>query len=167
MAIVRRDGDPTPQASTQPPTGFERLDPFRLMNEMMRWEPLRAMRELAPSISGFVPAFDVRETPDSYVIEGDVPGLKEKDLEINLVGHRLSISGKRESRREEKGEQYFTCERQSGTFTRSFTLPEGVDLDHIDASVDDGVLRVTIPKTEKYKPRKIGIKERVKQALKS
>jgi HSP20 family protein len=165
MANIRRDGE---QPSETPvPAGIERLDPFRLMNEVLQWDPLRGLRQLRAATPSLSPDFDVKETPDGYVIEADVPGMRDKDLDVSVAGNRLVVSGKRETRREEKGEQYYTLERQFGSFMRTFTLPEGIDSDHIDATVDVGVLRITIPKTERHKPRKIGIKERVKQALKS
>jgi HSP20 family protein len=93
MNIIRRQ-EPT----TDMPM-VTRWDPFRMMREMMRWDPYR---ELSPMFSMeewkgvFTPDVDVKETPNAYVFKADVPGMKEKDIEISLTGNRLILSGKRE-----------------------------------------------------------------------
>ncbi len=130
------------------------FDPFEAMRDMMRWDPFA---ELMPGTSGlaFAPSFDVKETGDAYVFTADLPGVKESDLELSLTGSRLTISGKREEEKKEEGERWYTYERSYGTFSRSFTLPEGVDAEHAEAHLKEGVLRVSIPKLPELKPRKI------------
>ena len=85
----------------------------------------------------------------------DLPGVKEKDLDLSLTGNRLTVSGKREEEKKEEDERWFTYERSYGAFSRSFTLPDGVDTEHVGAELKEGVLRVSIPKKPELKPRKI------------
>lgn len=129
------------------------LDPFRAMREMLRWDPFR---EMAP-MSAYSPSFDVTETKDSYVFKADVPGVKLEDLEITLAGNRLQVTGKRDFETEEKKDTYYTYERQFGTFTRAFTLPENIDSEHIKSELKDGVLTLVIPKYVAAPAKKIPI----------
>ena len=123
-------------------------DPVRLMRDMLRWDPFR---EMAPAISPeaqvYAPAFEVKETKESYVFKADVPGLKEQDVEVSLTGNRLTVTGKREAEKEEKTDTFYTYERSYGTFTRSFTLPDQADVEHVKAELKSGELTVVIPKT--------------------
>jgi HSP20 family protein len=162
--IVRRDERETA------PTGLG-WDPFRVMREMMNFEPFRMFGDLAaPRFMGrtFVPEFEVKERPDAFVIRADVPGLEERDLDINVAGQQLTISGERRAEERSEGEQWYTVERSYGTFSRSFVLPEGVDLDTIDAELKQGVLTLTLPKKAEHKPRKVSVRnvvDKVKGAL--
>ena len=134
-------------------------DPVAWARDFLRFDPFR---EIAPSFNfepmGFVPAFEVKETKEAYEFRADVPGVLEKDIEITRTGNRLTVSGKRESEKEEKGETYYACERSYGSFTRAFTLPEGIDGDHIRAELKDGVLAVLVPKKPEAQPQKIALK---------
>lgn len=152
----------------------ESVDPFRSMQSMMQevFEPFFGRpwgMRFVPSplegglAGGMVPAFAVKERGDAYVIEADVPGVKDADVDISLSGNRLTVSGKRDETRREEGETFYGIERQYGTFSRTFTLPEGVDHDRISAELESGVLSVLVPKKEASKPRKITLKERLKQ----
>ena len=133
-------------------------DPFRLMRDMLRWDPFR---EMAPALSveipSYSPAFEVKETKESFVFKADVPGTKEQDIEVNVAGNRLTISGKREAEKEDKGDTYYTYERSYGSFTRSFTLPEGVNANAIHADLRDGVLSIVLPKAPEAVAKKIPI----------
>ncbi len=133
-------------------------DPFRVMRELMNWEPFREMAPSVSQLSSFAPSFDVKETPEGYIFKADVPGVKESDLSVTLTGNRLSISGKRESERKESTDTYYTYERSYGDFSRIFTLPEGVDPNGVMADLKDGVLTVSIHKNEKAQAKKIAIK---------
>ena len=135
-------------------------DPFREMRELFRWEPLREMAPAFPRLERmeFVPTFEVKETPEGFVFRGDLPGVKAEDLEVQLVGNRLSIAGKREEETKEKNETFYAYERSFGTFTRVFTLPEGIDAEHIKTELKDGVLTLVVPKKAEAKPKKIEIK---------
>jgi HSP20 family protein len=113
---------------------------------------------LAVEAAAFSPAFEVKETKEGFQFKADVPGVAEKDLDITRTGNRLTITGRRESEKEEKHETYYTCERSYGSFTRSFTLPDGIDGDHIRADLKDGVLTLLVPKTPEAQPQKIALK---------
>jgi len=105
----------------------------------------------------WVPPMDLVETGEDFVLRADLPGMTEKDLNIELEDNVLAISGERKSEHEERNEGYYRVERASGTFRRSLTLPEGVDPEKVRASFDNGVLEVRVPKPEERKPRKVSI----------
>lgn len=141
-------------------------NPMRVMREMLRWDPFREMAPLLPSMMpsmpsfdrmAWNPSFDVTENKDGYLFKADVPGVKKDDLEITCTGNRLQISGKRDVEQETKGEQLYTYERQYGSFTRSFTLPEGADLEHAKSELKDGVLTLMVPKVAAAQAKKIPI----------
>ena len=137
----------------------ESFEPFRMLRDLMRWDPFA---EMAPVFTNegatFLPAFDVKETKDAFVFKADLPGMKEADLDVKLAQNRLSISGKREAEKSDKGETYYSYERSYGSFTRSFTLPEGVDADRIKAELKDGVLTLELPKKPELQPKTINVK---------
>jgi HSP20 family protein len=144
---------------------------------LIRWEPAREINSLqqemnrlfntffdAPATGGtggatrrWVPAMDLVETDDHFVLRADLPGLGEADIDLSLEGDVLTLSGERKAEHEERGEGYYRVERSTGAFSRSLTLPEGVDGDAISARFDKGVLEVRIPKPEQRKPRKVQI----------
>jgi HSP20 family protein len=132
-------------------------DPFRVMRDVLRWDPFRELEAAAGAEYGFAPSFDVKENKDGYVFRADLPGVREEDLEISLTGNRLSISGKREQEKHEQGETYYTTERSYGSFTRAFTLPDGTDAENVKAELKNGVLQVVVPKKPEVQPRKIAI----------
>jgi HSP20 family protein len=104
---------------------------------------------------GPAPAVDIAEKDNAYEVTADVPGFDEKNIEVKVVNGSLSIKGERKSEKEEKKKDYHLTEREFGSFERSFTLPEGVDTDKIEASSRKGVLTVTLPKKpEAQKPAK-------------
>ena len=133
-------------------------EPFELMRNMLRYDPFREMELFRPVENVWVPEFEVKEIKGAYLFKADVPGMKEEDLELSITGNRLSIGGKREEEKREEGEKYYAYERSYGTFTRIFTLPEGVDVEHIVAELKDGVLTVNLPKRPEVLPKKIELK---------
>ena len=137
-------------------------DPFRAMRELMRWEPFGELTHSfrALDAAAFSPDFDVKETKEGFVFRADVPGIKDADLDVRLTQNRLSISGKRESEKEEKGDTFYTSERSYGSFTRAFTLPQGVDADKIKAELKEGVLTLMVPKKPEAQPKKIDVTSR-------
>ncbi len=141
-------------------------NPFRMMRDLMHWDPFAEMAPLAQfptaAAASFFPAFEVKETKDAYQFTADVPGIKEKDLEITSSGNRLTVSGKREAEKEEKGDTFFMYERSFGSFTRTFTLPDNVDLEHIKAELQDGVLALAVPKKPESQPKKITVQASTK-----
>ena len=100
---------------------------------------------------------DLVEEGDHYVLRADLPGLSEQDVNVELEDNVLTVSGERKSEHEERREGFHRVERASGHFSRSLTLPEGVDPDSVKASFDKGVLEVRIPKPEQRKPRRVAI----------
>ena len=150
--LLRRSTDQTPLA----PPGFQ-PDPFESLKDLLRWDPRAALDfpMLRQRPSRFLPDFDVKETKTSYVFKADLPGLREEDVDISLMGNRLTISGKREDEQRQEGERCFAYERNSGFFVRTFTLPDSVDADQIRAELNAGVLTVTIPKPSGTQGKKI------------
>lgn len=149
--------EPSRQMTIDPFRMLGQMDPFRRMREML-FDPFAEMESLMPAVRQFVPDMEVRETKDAFVISADLPGLREQDVEIDVSGNRLSISGKREVEQRDEGDRYYTYERSYGSFSRSFVLPEGVDPDKIDARLDNGVLEVKIPKSSAAQPKRINVR---------
>ena len=130
-------------------------DPFRIMLEMFG-DTGREAGVFAPVRSGaWNPTFEVFERKDAYVFRADLPGIKQEDLDLTLTENRLSISGKREAEERREGERFYALERSYGTFTRSFSLPEGVDAEHVRAELKEGVLTLVVPKKPEVQPKKI------------
>lgn len=143
---------------------------------IVRWEPLRELTTLQNEVNRlfgsvfdtpvqsnggtlrrWMPAMDLVEGDEHFVLRADLPGLAEDDVNIEVEDRVLTVSGERKSEHTEKKDGYQRVERAFGSFSRSLTLPEGVDGDAITANFDRGVLEVRIPKPEQRKPRKIAI----------
>jgi HSP20 family protein len=143
---------------------------------IVRWEPLRELGSLqnemnrlfntvfdtpSPSNAGtlrrWMPAMDLVESGDHFVLRADLPGMSEEDVKIEFEDGTLTVSGERKAEREEKEEGYYRVERAFGSFSRTLTLPKGIDADAVSASFDRGVLEIRIPKPEESKPRRIEI----------
>jgi HSP20 family protein len=106
----------------------------------------------------FSPSFEVRETKDAFLFKADLPGMKEEDVDIEMHGNRLTISGKREAEHEEKdGDTVYAYERSYGSFCRAFTLPDNVDTENVSCDLKDGVLTLAVPKKAGPQPKKIAI----------
>jgi HSP20 family protein len=115
---------------------------------------------LAPEttgVSSFVPAFDVSETDEEFLVKAELPGVDPKNVEVNLTGNVLTIRGEKKQEREEKTESLHRVERSFGSFSRSFSLPSEVKVDKITATYKDGVLDLKLPKTEPSKKKTIKI----------
>ncbi len=140
-------------------------NPMRAMREMLRWDPFRetaSLRGWEPLRERALPAewnprFDVTETDDAYVFEADVPGIQEEDLEISATGNRIDISGERDLDHEAADKTFHACERQTGMFARSFTLPDDADLEHAASTLEHGVLTLVVPKTTVTSTKQIPI----------
>jgi HSP20 family protein len=130
------------------------LDPFRAF-QMSPWREFGGERRDLQ----WNPSFEVRETDDAYVFKGDMPGVRQDDLDISLVGNNLQIYGKRDREEERDEGTVHTYERSYGSFTRSFALPEAADVDKINCDLKDGVLTLVVPKKAGTAPhrRKIQI----------
>lgn len=106
----------------------------------------------------FTPAFNVKETENAYVIEADLPGVEDDDVEVTLERNRLTITGTRNAEAKKEGENYHLYERRSGSFSRSFTLPSVADAEAVAAKLENGVLHINVPKKTEAKARKIPLK---------
>jgi HSP20 family protein len=116
---------------------------------------------LAPRVTGesygWTPAIDLIDRKDQIVLRADLPGLEQKDIEVSVEGGVLSIRGQRQEEREAKEQAYYCSERWVGSFSRSVTLPPGVDTEKIKASFKNGVLEVHIPKSEQATGKRIEV----------
>ena len=147
---------------------------------LVRWDPVREIDTLqgemnrlfssffdtpAPSGKGngngtqrrWIPSMDLVETQDHFVLQADLPGMSESDVNVELENNVLTISGERKTEREEQHEGYHRLERATGAFSRVLSLPEGIDADAVAAAFDNGVLTVRIPKPVQAKPRRVKI----------
>jgi HSP20 family protein len=105
----------------------------------------------------WIPAMDLVEEGDHFVLRADLPGVSEDEVSVELEENVLTISGERKSEHEERKEGHYRLERAAGRSSRSLTLPEGVDPESIDAQFENGVLTVSIPKPQQRKPRRVAI----------
>ena len=105
----------------------------------------------------WAPRTDLSETDDAFRIRLDVPGMTKDDITINLQNNTLTVSGERTSKRTDEGEEYVRVERAFGNFHRTFTLPNAVDRENVEAAYEDGVLTIHVPKTEESTRRQIEI----------
>lgn len=116
-----------------------------------------------PSFGGarmaeLTPAMDVKETDKAIEITAELPGLEEKDIEIDVSDNMLTLRGEKKAESEEQGQDYRLMERSYGSFYRSFTLPPGIDADNIEAKMSKGVLKLTLPKSPQAPHKKIAVK---------
>ncbi len=143
---------------------------------LIRWDPIRDLDSLQSdmnrlfdrffeggrnanggAIRRWIPPMDLVESDDHLVLRADLPGMKEDDVEIEIKDGVLTVSGERKTQLEDKHEGYYRLERATGTFSRSLTLPDGVDAEAIKATFDNGVLEVRIPKPVQAQPRRVQI----------
>jgi HSP20 family protein len=143
---------------------------------IVRWEPLREFGTLqnemnrlfntvfdspGPGNGGtmrrWMPPMDLVETDDHFVLRADLPGMSEDDVKIELEDTTLTVSGERKAEHETKSEGYYRVERAFGAFSRTLTLPQGVEPEAVTAKFDRGVLEIRVPKPEERKPRRIEI----------
>jgi HSP20 family protein len=158
ISVQRRSGEQTPAVTRR------EFEPFRVFRDMFRWDPFEQMRPVwSGELAAYSPAFDVKETKESFIFKADVAGVKEQDLEVTATGNRLTISGKRETEKEEKDDTYYACERSYGTFSRSFTLPEQADTAHVKAELKQGELTVVVPKSAAAVAKRIPVASGEKQ----
>ncbi len=141
-----------------------RFDPFREMEEIFNRYRQPASRDLASReyegmLSGnWVPAVDISETKDAYIIKGELPGVEKEDVDISIDDNLLSIRGEKKYEKSVDEDQSYRTECVYGSFERSFTLPKQVDINNVDAVFKNGVLKLTMPKAEEAKPKQIQVK---------
>jgi HSP20 family protein len=162
LPVTKKAGEAPFAADTWRPFESLRREVDRLFEDFGSddfWRrPLRSLagfeRNLAQKLVAS-PAVDVTESDKAYEITAELPGLDEKNIEVNVANGGLTIRGEKKEEKEEKQKDYYVSERRYGSFERYFSLPEGVDADKIQASFKNGVLKVTLPKTaEAQKPAK-------------
>ena len=146
---------------------------------LVRWDPLREIDTLqgemnrlfstffdtptgraangGGAVRRWIPAMDLIEAGEHFVLTADLPGMSEDDVKIEVENNVLTVSGERKTELEDKHEGYYRLERSMGAFTRSLTLPEGIDAGAVTAAFDNGVLEVRIPKPEQAKPQRVQI----------
>jgi HSP20 family protein len=143
-------------------TVLTRWDPFRefttLQDRMNRlFHDSFGDREDALTTSTFAPAVDVYEDEHNITLKIEVPGIEEKDIDVRIENNTLTVHGERKFEKEEKEENFRRVERQYGSFTRSFTLPNTVDPENVHANYDKGVLKVQLAKKAEAKPKQIKV----------
>jgi HSP20 family protein len=143
---------------------------------LVRWDPIRELDSLQGDMNRlfdrffeggrtangstarrWIPAMDLVETEDHLVLRGDLPGMTEDDVDIEIKDNVLTVSGERKSESEDKSEGYHRVERSFGSFSRSLTLPQGIDPERVEAKFENGVLEVQIPKPAEAKPTRVQI----------
>ena len=143
---------------------------------LVRWDPIRDLDSLqsdmnrlfdrffdsgrsanGSAVRRWIPAMDLVESEDHLVLRADLPGMKEGDVEIEIKDGVLTVSGERKAEHEEKGEGFHRVERAFGRFSRSLSLPDGIDAGKVAAHFEDGVLEVKVPKPEETKPTRVQI----------
>lgn len=125
---------------------------FNLLNSML--DNMNEKKSFAGD-TDFIPSINTREGEFAYHIEIDVPGVKKEDISVHVEDSTLVVSGERKIKNEIKEENYYKIESSFGSFSRSFSLPEDVDIENIHAESEDGVLEVVVPKLESAKLDKI------------
>jgi HSP20 family protein len=143
-------------------TVLTRWDPFReyttLQDRMNRlFRDSYGEREEALTTSSFAPAVDVYEDDHNLTLKIEVPGIDEKDIDVRVENNVLTVHGERKFEKEEKEENFRRVERQYGSFTRSFTLPNTVDTDRVQANYEKGILKIQLAKKAEAKPKQIKV----------
>jgi HSP20 family protein len=147
-----------------PMTVLTRFEPFRefatlqdRINRVFRDSYTGGDRDESLTTSSFAPAVDVYEDEHKVTLKIEVPGIEEKDIDVRVENNTLTVHGERKIEKEEKEENYRRVERQYGSFTRTFTLPQTVDTENVSANYDKGVLKISLPKKAEAKPKQIKV----------
>src|SRR4249920_3152861 len=158
------------------PIKISYLGGFRVMTVITRWDPFREFSTLQDRMNrlfrdsygpegreenlnntSFAPPVDVYEDEHSVNLKIEVPGVDEKDIDVQIENNVLTVHGERKFEKEEKQENFRRVERQYGSFTRTFTLPTTVDAEKVAASYDKGILKIALPKKAEAKPKQIKV----------
>jgi HSP20 family protein len=129
----------------------------QLRREMERGLTTQTGEESSAATSDWVPAVDIKETEDSFVIIADIPGVKPEDIEVQMDNGVLTIKGEKQTENKEEHDDFKRVERSYGSFYRRFSLPDTADSESVSAKSDHGVLEITVAKQEKTQPRKIAV----------
>jgi len=143
-----------------------------MVKDIVRWDPFRELLSLRDEFDrifkeyfalpekreeGWFPSLDMKEDAENIIVNVEIPGMKKEDIKVTLRGDQLIITGERKFEKEKKDETYHRIERSYGKFQRIITIPVEVDQSKIKATYENGVLSITLPKTEKEKPKEIEI----------
>lgn len=145
-------------------TSMKRVDPFQelmglqeRMNQLFRGNFSGYNNEDIAS-GAWAPAVDIYETPETIQMTFEIPGVNQQDIKVNLENNLLTVTGERRLEHEDRREGYHRVERSYGAFSRSFTLPSTIDPNQVNATFEQGLLRLTLPKRPETQPRAIEIK---------
>lgn len=138
-------------------TGLGRLSDLRNEIDRLFDAPLSELAHTSRLLSGWTPALDMHEDKDNVVVKVELPGMKKEDIDLSLHDGSLSISGERRSEQKFESAEVYRAERFVGRFQRTVALPAPVAVDKVKAQYKDGVLTVTLPKTEEAKPKQIDV----------
>src|SRR5438093_6235991 len=144
-----------PELATWPT--FGRLSNLREEIDRLFEAPLAEWARSSQLLSGWSPALDVYEDKDNFVVKAELPGMKREEIEVSLQDGGLSISGERKSEEKYEEGEVYRAERFFGKFQRTVTLPTPVAVDKVKAQYKDGILTITLPKTEEAKPKQIDV----------
>lgn len=144
-----------PELSTWP--GFGRLSSLRDEIDRLFEAPWTEFARTSGLLSGWTPALDLHEDKDNFVAKVELPGMKKEEIDLSLHDGALSISGERKSEKKFEKAEVYRSERFFGRFQRTVTLPAPVAADKIKAQYKDGILTVTLPKSEEAKPKQIDV----------
>ena len=136
---------------------FGRLSSLRDELDRLFETPLSELARASHLMSGWAPALDVYEDKENFVVKAELPGMKREEIEVTFQEGTLSISGERKSETKHKDAEVHRTERFFGRFQRALTLPAAVAPDKVKADYKDGILTVTLPKTEEAKPKRIDV----------
>ncbi len=153
MKLVRIHNNPT----LAPWPTFGRLSDLRDEIDRLFDAPLAEWARTPSVFGGWTPAIDLVETKDNVVVRAELPGMKKEDIEVTLHEGALNISGERKSEKKVEAQGVYRSERYFGRFQRAVTLPSPVAADKVKADYKDGILTVTLPKTEEAKPKQIDV----------
>ena len=137
---------------------FGRLSSLRDEIDRLFDAPLGELSVGTQLLSGWTPALDMREDKDNVVVKAELPGMKKEEIAVSLHDGCLSISGERKAEEKYKDAEVYRSERFVGRFQRTVTLPAAVAADKVSAQYQDGVLTITLPKSEEAKPKQISVK---------
>jgi HSP20 family protein len=136
---------------------YGRLSDLRDEIDRLFEMPLAELARTSQLLSGWTPALDMHEDKDSIVVKAELPGMKKEDIDISLHDGSLSISGERKGESKFEDAEVYRAERFVGRFQRTIALPAPVAVDKVKAQYKDGVLTITLPKTEEAKPKQIEV----------
>ena len=145
---------------------------------LVRWDPFRELEDVSDRlnrmfarpathtsngketmiVADWTPSVDISETEGEYQIKAEIPDVKKEDVKITLEDGVLTIQGQRKREQEDKGTKYHRIERSYGSFARTFSLPDVIEVEKVKAEFMDGVLHLHLPKSEKAKPKAIEVK---------